>query len=388
MYKFIFWLLFIIVFYIYVGYPLLLDLFARFTKRRSEGDARYLPNLSFVISAFNEEEVIIEKLMNTSKLDYPEDKLFIWVVSDASSDQTDDLVKSFKKADVHLLRVEGRRGKTHGISEVMGKIDSDVVVFSDANAIYQRDALRQLVKHFKDPQVGYVVGQAKYYQDEISAAGANENAYWSFELRLKKNESAIGSVVGGDGAIYAIRRSLFIPLDDEDINDFVNPIQIILQGYRGVFEADAVCYEQTGDSFEQEFKRKRRIVNRSWRGLWKNAVVMNPFRTGTFAWQIISHKLLRWLGGLFGGGLFVTNLFILQEGIIYNLLLSAQSLFYLFVLMGYYMHKNREELPSLVGIPFYFFMVNYYSLLGIWDAFRGETYTTWQTIRENNPEKE
>ncbi len=387
MLEFIFWLLLLVVLYIYIGYPLLLEIAARFNLNLPDADTDYLPAVSFVISAFNEEEIIVEKLKNTAALDYPQDKLSIWVVSDASSDKTDELVQGFTEAGVHLLRVEGRRGKTHGVTKVMEKIDSEIVAFSDANAIYQKDALRQLVKNFNDPQVGYVVGQAQYYKDEISAAGANENTYWSFELRLKKNESAVGSVVGGDGAIYAIRRSLFIPLDDEDINDFVNPIQIVLQGYRGVFEPDAVCFEQTGDSFEKEFKRKRRIVNRSWRGLWKNAAVMNPLHTGLFAWQIVSHKLLRWLGGMFGALLFVTNLFILNEGIIYNLLLSGQSLFYLLVFMGFYMYKNDEELPSVVGIPFYFFMVNVFSLLGIWDVYRGKTYTTWQTIRENEKEK-
>ncbi len=387
MLEFLFWLLLLVVLYIYIGYPLLLEIAARLSHKRPDSDTDYQPTVSFIISAYNEEDIIVEKLKNTVALDYPPDKLSIWVISDASSDKTDKLVRGFNQADVHLLRVEGRKGKTHGITKVMEKIDSEVVVFSDANAIYQQEALRQLVKNFNDPRIGYVVGQAQYYKDEISTAGANENTYWSFELRLKKNESAIGSVVGGDGAIYSIRRSLFLPLDDEDINDFVNPIQIILQGYRGVFEPDAVCFEQTGDSFEKEFKRKRRIVNRSWRGLWKNAAVMNPLRTGIFAGQIISHKLLRWLGGLFGALLFVTNLFILNEGIIYNLLLSGQSLIYLLVFMGFYMDKKQEELPSVVGIPFYFFMVNLYSLLGIWDAFRGETYTTWQTIRENEKEK-
>ncbi len=383
----IFWLLFAVVLYIYLGYPLLLEIIARFRRKTTDTDPDYLPRVSFIISAFNEEEVILEKLENTVALDYPREKLSVWVVSDASTDKTDALVKGFNKDNVHLFRVEGRKGKTHGITKVMEKIDSQIVVFSDANAIYQKDALRQLVSNFNDPQVGYVVGQAQYYKDEISAAGANENTYWSFELRLKKNESAVGSVVGGDGAIYAVRRSLFIPLDDEDINDFVNPIQIILQGYRGVFEPDAVCFEQTGDSFEKEFNRKRRIVNRSWRGLWKNAAVMNPLRTGLFAGQIISHKLLRWLGGLFGLMLLPVNIFLLKEGGLYNLFLSGQSVFYLLVFLGYYMYKNKENVPSAVGIPFYFFMVNWYSLLGILDAFRGETYTTWQTIRENDTDE-
>jgi len=379
----LFWLVLFVLVYIYIGYPLLVKLLAGVRKGTVRADRAYRPNVTLVISAFNEEGIIRKKLENSLKLDYPKDKLAIWVISDASSDKTDQLVQTVNDQRVRLLRLKERKGKTFGINALMQKIKSDLVVFSDANSIYEQDAVAELVKYFADPQVGYVVGQAKYYKQGQSKAGEHESTYWSFEIKLKINESRLGSVVGGDGAIYAIRRKLFKPLQAEDINDFVNPIQIILQGYRGIFNPRAVCYEETADTFEKEFKRKRRIVNRSWRGLWSNAPILNPFRCGLFAWQIFSHKLLRWLGGVFLILLFILNILLLNDAGIYRFLFTGQLLFYLLAFSGRVLERNGKEASRFVSIPYYFVMVNLASILGIVDAYLGKTYTTWQTIREN-----
>ncbi len=377
-----FWFTFVILIYVYFGYPVITLLWGSFLNRRTQQNDNYQPSMALVISAYNEAAVIGEKVQNALQLDYPMEKLDIWVVSDASDDGTDEIVKGFKQANVHLYRPPERKGKTYGISMVMDKIDADIVVFSDANAMYRSDALRQLAAPFADPQVGYVVGFAKYYKDSQSRAGRHEDQYWSFEVRLKIYESRLGSVVGGDGAIYAIRRELYYPLAPDDINDFVNPIHIILQGYRGIFQPAAVCYEHTADTFSKEYQRKRRIVNRSWRGLWKNAAVLNPFKTGLFAWQLISHKLLRWVGGLFVLVLFIANAFLFNSGAFYQILLFVQIGFYLLALAGYLFDSRSRKAPILLELPYYFVLVNIASLQGIVDAFRGETYTTWRTIRQ------
>ena len=199
---------------------------------------------------------------------------------------------------------------------------------------------------------------------------------------MKINESKIGSVVGGDGAIYAIRRELFKPLAPDDINDFVNPIHIVLQGFRGIFNPRAICYEEAAPSFVKEYWRKRRIVNRSWRGLWKNAQVLNPFRTGIFAWEIFSHKLLRWLGGLFVVILFICNTKLLARSAFYQLTLVSQIIFHALAVYGFFKDKTGKSSDFLINFIYYFDMVNLASLQGIWDAFRGKTYTTWKTIRQ------
>ena len=382
MINYLFWFSALILIYIYLGYPFLLFLLTKFRPKPVKASANYFPHVSLIISAFNEEAVIEDKIQNTLKLDYPREKLEVWVVSDASTDKTDDLVRAYQEHNVHLFRLKERSGKTFGITSVMQNIKSEIVVFSDANSIYDVSAIKELVKYFADPQVGYVVGHARYYENEDKSSANQEELYWSFEIKMKINESKIGSVVGGDGAIYAIRRELFKPLAPDDINDFVNPIHIVLQGFRGIFNPRAICYEEAAPSFVKEYWRKRRIVNRSWRGLWKNAQVLNPFRTGIFAWEIFSHKLLRWLGGLFVLILFICNTKLLARSAFYQLTFISQIIFHALAVYGFFKDKSGKSSDFLINFIYYFDMVNLASLQGIWDAFRGKTYTTWKTIRQ------
>ena len=166
------------------------------------------------------------------------------VVSDASSDGTDEIVGAYAPR-VELWRQPARRGKTAGLNAVVPQLRGEVVVFSDANAMYDPSALRMLVRSFADPAVGCVTGVARYAAGGRSAADAGERAYWGYEIWLKRLESSVSSLVGGDGAIYAIRRALWSTLPENAINDFLNPLQIVGRGYRGVFESEAICYEET-----------------------------------------------------------------------------------------------------------------------------------------------
>ncbi len=381
--KIIFWITLFIILYIYTGYLLLNVLIGRLIKTKHPFRQGNVPRLTMLISAYNEQDVIQEKLDNCFELDYPEEKFSVIVISDASDDKTDEIVQNYPDKRVRLERIEGRKGKTFGITQIVPKIESEIIVFSDANAIYKKDALLHLVRHFSNPKVGYVVGNAQYYKEDQSDAGEQENAYWDMEIKLKIYESRLGSVVGGDGAIYAIRTKLFLPLDADDINDFVNPLQIVLQGYKGVFEPEAVCYEHTADSYEKEIGRKRRIVNRSWRGLMKNKAVLNPFKTGFHAFQVFSHKYLRWIGGLFLMAFFVENLFLYNAGWIYQLILLGQIVFYMLAVTGMFLEKFSGKMPFPISVIYYFVQVNKASLLGIIDNYNGKKYTTWQTIREN-----
>jgi len=379
--KISFGLTLFLIIYIYAGYLLLNMLISRMIKVRKIVPDGELPHITLLISAYNEQDVILEKLDNCFSLDYPTGKLSVLVVSDTSDDRTDEIVQQYPNDRVRLMRIEGRKGKTYGISQVVPEIKSEIIVFSDANAIYNKDTLRHLVKHFALPDVGYVVGNAQYYKTDQSAAGEQENVYWDMEIKLKVYESRLGSVVGGDGAIYAIRTKLFLPLDEDDINDFVNPLQIVLQGYRGVFEPMAICYEHTAESYAQEIGRKRRIVNRSWRGLMKNKSVLNPFRTGVHAFQVFSHKYLRWIGGLILLLFFVENIFLMGAGTVYQVIFAAQCMFYLLAIIGSLFEKTKRKIPLPLSVIYYFVRVNMASLMGIIDNYNGKKYTTWQTIR-------
>ena len=377
----IFWLSAGVVFYVYIGFPALLFLLARcFPKMDVEGDPS-LPSVSMIISAYNESAVIREKLKNGLSLDYPKDKWQVVVVSDCSSDGTDEIVREFEPDGVLLVRQEQRLGKTSGLNRAIPQCTGSVVVFSDANALYAPDAIKELVKHFADPSVGYVVGNARYVEHGESAPSAkSEGLYWRLETWLKNNESRFGSVVGGDGAIYAIRRLLYSPLLATDINDLLNPLQIILKGYRGIYEQAAVCTEEAGESFEKEFRRKVRIVGRSLNAVLRAAGVLAPWNNPRHWFALVSHKLLRWFIPVFLVLLFVSSLVSVRVPF-FRYIAFLQCLFYALAAIGW-AAARQKACPRIIYIPFYFCVVNLASLIGIVQLCRGSLSPTWTTIRD------
>ncbi|WP_417500545.1 glycosyltransferase [Marinobacter sp.] len=367
--------------YVYFGYPAILWVLTRglpdITHRRGEQK----PSVALIISCYNEEGVIRQKLQNALELDYPPELLRIIVVSDGSDDGTDEAVKEFENERIVLVRQEGRLGKTMGINLAMEQITADITVFSDANAMYASDAISKLVRNFADLDVGYAVGAALYTDGDQGASARNENLYWRYELAIKAMESRLHSVVGGDGAIYAIRTKLWEPLQQQDINDFVNPLQIIAKGYRGVFDADAKCFEETAGDFDREVARKERIVNRSIRGLMRVGQVMNPTKSGVFAFEVISHKLLRWLIPLFLLAGVAGSVILAFAGLGLFQLITAGAMLMLALTLAGHLSKNRNQLPVWVATPYYFVMVNGYAVRGIVKALQGQTQVTWNSAR-------
>lgn len=368
--------------YVYIGYPVLLIVLDKLVKAKTLDIADITPTVSLVVSCYNEVDVIEQKIKNCLSIDYPQHQLEILFVSDGSDDGTDEFIKKYCNERLRLIRQEGRLGKTMGLNLALAEANGEIVVFSDANAMYKENALRMLVRNFHNASVGYVVGAAIYKDDAESTAGCSENVYWQYEIFIKKIESKLHSVVGGDGAIYAIRKSLYEPLDQEDINDFVNPLQIIARGYRGIFDAEAICYEQTAGDFDKEGKRKQRIVNRSFNGLMKNKTVLNPFKFGFYSLEVLSHKLLRWLIPFF--------ILIAAAGIIalaqmkiemFQWLLLLGILFSWSILLGKLL-KDWSACPSILLIPYYFYLVNINSMKGVLQSLRGKVQITWSTPRD------
>ncbi len=374
--------------YVYIGYPLALIVLDKLVKGKPVQVSDITPTVSLIVSCYNEADVVEEKIKNCQSLDYPQQQLEIIFVSDGSDDGTDEIIKLYCNDSIKLIRQEGRLGKTMGLNLALLEANGDIVVFSDANAMYKEDALKMLVRNFHDATVGYVVGAAIYKDEDESAAGSSENIYWQYEIFIKKIESKLHSVVGGDGAIYAIRKSLYEPLDQEDINDFVNPLQIIAKGYRGIFDAAAICYEQTAGDFDKEGKRKQRIVNRSFSGLMKNKVVLNPFKHGFYALELLSHKLLRWLIPFFII-LSAIGIIVLAKMNVtaFQWLLLLGIIFVWLILLGRSL-KDNAACPPLLLIPYYFYLVNFNSMKGVLQSLRGDVQITWSTPRDQKVESE
>lgn len=375
--EIVFWALAALIAYIYFGYPLLLLIWSRSRlKQVSIDDSE--PAITLLISAYNEEDIISTKLENSLNLDYPTDRLEILVVSDASDDSTDEIVESYAARGVTLLRMGERGGKTLGLNAGVKAAAGEVIVFSDANAMYEADALRKLVRNFADEEVGAVVGESTYERSE-NDADRSESAYWRYETAIKRLETRVGSVVGGDGAIYATRKALYDPMPADAISDFTNPLQIVAKGHRCVYDPDAISIESTAGSFYREFRRKVRIVNRAWRATMSMKSILNPWRYGIFSWQLLSHKVLRWLVPFLLAAALVANVFLAFEQSFYIVTLVLQLAFYALAIAGAFL--GSDDLPAVLYIPFYFCMVNMASAHGVIEAYLGRTYTTWTPTR-------
>ena len=375
----IFWLLAALIVFVYAGYPAILFVLPRRAPDLPTSKDDELPDVVLLISAYNEAACIEDKLSNSVTLDYPAEKLKICVISDASDDGTDDLVTGFEADNVALLRMEDRGGKTLGLNAGVAQAEADVIVFSDANAMYDKGAIRSLVAPLTNPDVGAVIGESTYGVPH-SPSGESESLYWKYETFVKNLESQNGSVVGGDGAIYAVRRNLYVPMAAGDLSDFVNPLQVVKAGYRCIYEPAALSYEEAADSYDGEFRRKVRIVNRAWRALWKMRAMLNPVRFGMFSVKLWLHKVLRWLVPAMLVGLFVVNLGLIGGNRFYQITLLLQALFYMLAVFGYNWRHRRNQ-PALTRIPYYFCLVNVAAAVALIDVLRDRTYVTWTTVR-------
>jgi glycosyltransferase involved in cell wall biosynthesis len=365
-------------FYVYLGYPLLLAVLAPLF-RRHEPEEAYTPTLSVLIAAYNEEGAIARKIEQTLCLEYPPDKLEIVVVSDGSSDRTEDIVEQIRDPRVKLVRIASRAGKTNAQNEGVKICVGEVIVFSDATAIYHPKALLYLARHYADARVGAVSGRYKYFEpEESSATGLGSMAFWNYENVIKLLQSRISTLTGCSGCIYSVRRTNYIPLWTDACSDLVEPLCVLRSGYRVAFEDRALAYEETTRLSSQEFRMRVRVATRGMRGLLSVPELLQPWRNPWVSFQLVSHKILRWMVPIL--------LIVIFIGCAANLGLPAfraafllQFLFYSFVLLSMVLPVHRY--CKLLGIPLFFCTLNAAALVSILQVLRGQRFTTWETVR-------
>jgi len=380
MLEIIFFLFIFMIFYVYFGYPLIILLIAALNKKKVQKKDDFEPTVSLIIAAYNEEDIIEEKIKNSLLLDYPKDRLEILVFSDTSTDRTDDIVKQYQNEGIRLIQLSDRKGKTAGQNLAVTQAKGEIIIFSDANALYREDAIRKIVRNFYDQSVGCVCGELVYYSEDKSLIGDAENVYWDYEKFIKRQENGAASILGANGSIYALRKELFVPLPEEIISDFIEPFKIIEQGYRVIYEPEALSFEQSTTNFHEEYHRKKRIINRSFYSLLHYKTFLNPLKYPLLSFQLISHKLLRWLIPIYLPIILVINLFLLNS-LFFQITFGVQILFYITAILGYLLEKKHWH-NVVFYAPFYYCLVNIASLQAIVNYFiKRKKVVTWKPIR-------
>jgi cellulose synthase/poly-beta-1,6-N-acetylglucosamine synthase-like glycosyltransferase len=377
--EIIFWSAVILVFYTYGGYSLLVIAMSRFFHN----DVRkknITPKVTFLITAYNEEKNIAQKLENTLSLDYPGQKLEILVASDGSSDRTEEIVKSFAGKGVRLLRVEGRVGKTATQNAAVKAATGEIVIFSDATTTYEKDNIKNIVRNYADPEVGAVSGRYEYYNPTGAAIGTGNILFWKYENLIKSSQTRIKTISGCCGCIYSVRKEAYEPLPPDIISDLCEPLKILEKGYRIVFEPDAVAYEETTEKASEEFNMRIRVISRGMRGLLYMKKLFNPLKFPFISFQLFSHKVLRWLIPFFMLALFLSNLFLL-DGTFYKITMALQAAFYSMAALAWLGEKANLRL-KVFSIPLYFSTVNIASVVSMYKTLKGFKAVTWETVRK------
>jgi len=340
----------------------------------------FTPALTIIITAYNEERALADKLTNTLSLDYPRDLMDIIVASDCSTDRTDEIVRSFAGQGVRLHRQSQRLGKTAAQNAAVEKARGEIIVFSDATSIYEPDALRTIVRNFADETVGCVGGRLIYVDPGDTQIGRGAQRYWGYETFIKQHESRACSLIGVSGCLYAVRKSAYVPLYNEACSDFIIATKMIEQGLRTVYEPDAICREETNQQHDNELRMRVRIIAQTFTDLWRHRAILNPFRSGLYGVQLLSHKLMRYFVPVFLMALFAASALLASGSAVFRALVLVQSLGYFTGAMSW-MLENLGLRSRVLALPHYFVLANVASVLAMFQFLRGERYARWEPIR-------
>ena len=374
--EYVFWIAAAIWAYMMFGYPMLMALAGVGKRSCDVADDSDLPSVTMIIPAHNEEEAVIrEKLLNTKKIDYPTAKLEIIVVSDGSADQTVPIAKEFEDQQIEVIDFTNRRGKTSIVNDAVDKASHDILCLCDTNVMFRPDAIKKMVARLVNPRIGAASGDVRLASHE-SDFGAGESVYYKFERAMQLGESRIGSMMGVDGGMYVIRKSLFQPPPAETIlDDFVISIQSVIQGKKVVYEPEAIADENGTPSSDIEYRRRIRVTAGAvqtirW-GIWPSV-----FRQPVACWQWVSHKLLRWLSPIWLIVLLVSNLLLWNEHLVYQVFLGMQLFFYAIATVGWLLPRLRGY--SLISLCYYFALSHIAMLVGLYRGIRNQQKVTWK----------
>lgn len=371
MLQFTFWISVLCIFYAYLGYPLALKLLS-FVRLRPVNKGEIAPAVSLIITAYNEEKRIREKIENSLNQSYPRDMLEIIVASDCSSDETDEIVRSYQSQGIKLVRAPERKGKENAQKLAVSVASGEILVFSDVATILNSDGVSNIVRNFSDPTVGCVSSVDKFIDSDGKISG--EGAYVRYEMFLRSLESKVNTLVGLSGSFFAARREVcknWAPDLQSDFNTLLNSVR---HGLRGVSDPESIGYYKNIKDEKKEYDRKVRTVLRGISVFMKSLPLLNPFSYGLFSFQLFSHKLCRWLVPFFMISAFLSNFILAGDLLLYKIIFMLQSVFYLMALLG---TSTNLFSMNVLKLPSFFVVVNL-SILNAWYLYiRGKRMVAW-----------
>jgi cellulose synthase/poly-beta-1,6-N-acetylglucosamine synthase-like glycosyltransferase len=369
----------LVLYWIYDGYGRFLSICVRLKTPRSSEDLTLPgtpqgsapPTIAVLLTVHNEASVIRARIENLLRCDYPSDHLTILVASDGSTDTTNDIVRTFQHDRVQLFESPGL-GKTATQNAAIRNIQSDLIVFTDADIQFDSQWLNHVVRRFADPHVGAVDGRLLYGNAPANAVQSTQGAYWNYEVRLRDLESQLGILAVVAGACFAIRRSLFVPMDPAIGEDCIVPLDIVSQGFQVIHEPRAIAHNTFETDTTVTLRRRIRMTLRNWQGTWTRSHLLNPFRNPAYAFALWSHKLLRWLSPVFLGSATLsaaTGLIQHQDAVSLAIFLPFAGLF-LLAACGWLSSRRKIHVPA-AGAAYVFLLANTAFLIGIWRAVTG-----------------
>lgn len=372
----LFWLSFLSISYTYIGYYFMLKTIVKYKKSQRRFDDTYQPSFSMIVAAFNEEKVIEQKIENFLNLRYSKEKMELIIGSDGSTDRTNEILDNLDSIIIKVKLYTHRRGKASVLNDLVKLASGDILVFSDANTMYERSAVKRLVRHFVEPQVGGVCGRLILDSADKNIGGKGEILYWDYENELKRLESRIRTIFGANGAIYAIHKNLYksLPTDVVIMDDFLIALRIVESGYDVIFDEQAVGREAAALDEKGEFNRKIRIGAANFNSLRWIKPLLNPKR-GFISYGLWSHKILRWFVPFFMLMLLISNLFLFAYPLYIGSLI-AQGMFYSCVLVGWILSMLSRKV-HVFSYFYYFFLVNLGLLIGFIKFLLGTQKPAW-----------
>lgn len=363
----------------YFLYPLFVFFLGKVARISVQKD-EITPHVSIIISAFNEGKDIKKKLSNTLALDYPREKIEILIGSDGSTDDTAAMVKAYPASGIRFFDFKENRGKTSVQNDLVAKASHDILLFTDAASFLPKDALKKMVRNFADERVGCVAGKMRFIDTDKNITTQSQGIYWRYEVKVRELESALGSLIGVDGPLYAIKKPNYVPLAPNIISDLMSPLLVLGQGKKVVLESEAFVDEEPKEKSGQEFETRRRITLRGMVGVFAHARLLNPLKDPLVALQILFHKVIRWAVGLLVFVNVIACLGLAMRSTLFQYIIISYIAFFFAALLGW-MAAGRNIKLKILSIPYYFCLVNLAASMGIIDFLRGKQAVTWKTVR-------